>query len=162
MDFEKSQLYISENREKTIELLGDFIATDLLIFWSDDRDVFSRQQKIWQPLLEIFQDAAGFEIKITQCLQAPNNEKCAVFVKNKLQQLSDKRLTACFLTAIKVKSVILGLMMLEEQVSADEIFEAAFLEELYQNELWGAEEEALNSREIIRSELKQIKECLQK
>ena len=159
-DFLKSEQYIKNHRQETIETMLRFASTDLLLFWSDNEDLYRRQLKLWQPFLNDLQKKSGAEVKISQNLEIPNNEQCLLWLKNKLNNLSDKKLTAAFLMAMQIKSVFLGLAVLNNEKSADEIFNAAFLEDIYQNELWGVDEEALNKREAVKEEIIKIKEWL--
>lgn len=159
-DFLKSEQYIKSHRDETIETMLRFASTDLLLFWSDNEDLYERQLKLWRPFLNDLQKKSGAEVKISQTLEIPNNEQCFLWLKNKLNNLSDKKLTAAFLTAMQIKSVFLGLAVLNNEKSADEIFNAAFLEDIYQNELWGVDEEALNKREAVKEEIIKIKEWL--
>ena len=159
-DLSKSEQYIKDHRDETIETMLRFAATDLLLFWSDNSDVNARQLKLWQPFLKCFEKESGAEIKITQSLEIPNNEQCFLWIKNKLDNLSDKELTAVFLMATQVKSVFLGLSILNKEISIDNIFNAAFLEDIYQNESWGIDKEAFEKREKVREELNTITDWL--
>ena len=76
-----------------------------------------------------------------------------------MENLSDRELTAVFLTATKVKSVLLGLSILSGK-SADDIINAAFLEDLYQNEIWGFDTEAIEKRKQIKEEIILIKDWI--
>ena len=53
-------------------------------------------------------------------------------------------------------SVVLGLAFQGRHLGADEVFETAFLDELYQNSLWGKDKEAADRQVAIRSELKNV------
>lgn len=158
IDLLKSEQYIKEHRDETIKTMCDFAATDMLLFWSDRADISQRQWEIWQPFI----DALQVKINISESLQIPDNELFLKFLRSKLSSLKDNELTAAFLAATKLKSVILGLSMLEEKNSIEEVFKAAFLEELYQNEFWGSDEEADKKRMMVKSELQKIREYLYK
>lgn len=162
MDLEKSQLYISQHRRETMETMCKFVSTDLLLFWSDNDDVYAKQQEMWRPLLDLAGQQVGAEAKFTRGLQVPDNELFVLRIRDKLQTLSDKELCGCFLTATKLKSVILGLLMLDKQIEVEKIFTAAIVEELCQNEQWGTDEVTLQKRDEVKKELCEIKEFLQK
>ena len=55
-----------------------------------------------------------------------------------------------------MRSVNLGAALVEGKISADEAFEAAFLEELWQAEKWGKVPEAEDKRQKIKEELREI------
>ena len=52
--------------------------------------------------------------------------------------------------------VILGLAFQTGQITAGDIFQTAFLEELYQNSIWGVDKEAKDRQSAIRTEFKDI------
>lgn len=161
-DCNKSELYISQHRQETQEVLCNFAQTDLLLFWSDNPNVYAGQQKLWQPFIDLLQAESKQKLSISKSLQIPNNELYLLWLKNRLQKFSDKELTAVFLIASLTKSVILGLSILKEKTSVEDIFTAAFWEEIYQNKLWGTDEEALQKREQIKAELQEVREYLYK
>lgn len=158
----KSEQYIKQHRGETIETMCNFAQTDLLFFWSDNPEVYAGQKKIWQPFLDLLQAESKALINVSKTLQMPDNEKYLLWLKSKLQKLSGTELTAVFLAATQMKSVILGLSLLNKKTSVDDIFKAAFWEEIYQNELWGTDEEALQKREQTKAELQKIWEYLNK
>lgn len=162
MDLFKSEQYIKDHRAETIETMCVFAQTDLLLFWSEDDGVYSYQQKVWQPFIDLLQDEIKENLCISKNLQVPNNEKSFSKLKNKLQKMSDKELTVAFLASLQTKSVILGIFLLNKNISTEKVFEAAYLEDIYQNKQWGVDEEALQKREQTRSELQKLKEYLNK
>lgn len=157
-DLLKSEQYIKQHRDETIKTMCRFAATDMLLFWSNETEILKRQQEIWRPYL----DELNVKINISQSLQIPENEIFLQRINSYLEKLSDKKLTAAFLTATLLKSVILGIFILNDEISVEQLFAAAFLEELYQNELWGTDNEAAEKRETVKSELHKIKEYLYK
>ncbi|MBQ8481138.1 MAG: hypothetical protein IJ532_01230 [Alphaproteobacteria bacterium] len=159
-DLLKSEQYIKSHRSETTEIMLRFAATDLLLFWSDNAEVYTRQLNVWQPFLNYFENESGTKIKISQSLEIPDNEQCFLWVKSRLNNLSDRELTAAFLTSALLKSVFLGLSVLNNKINADDIFNAAFLEDIYQNELWGIDKEAFNKREKVRKEISLVKDWL--
>ena len=124
--------------------------------------MYAGQQKLWQPFIDLLQAESKQKLSISKSLQIPNNELYLLWLKNRLQKFSDKELTAVFLIASLTKSVILGLSILKEKTSVEDIFTAAFWEEIYQNKLWGTDEEALQKREQIKAELQEVREYLYK
>ena len=159
-DFLKSEQYIKQHRAETTDIMCRFAATDLLFFWAENEDIYNCQLKVWQPFLDDVKKFSNTEINISRSLQVPDNKAFIDVLKNKTETLTDKQLTAAFLVATRLKSVILGLAFLDKKSEVENIFNAAFLEELYQNELWGTDAEAAEKREQIKSELKKIKEYL--
>lgn len=160
IDIPKSEQYIKSHREETVSIMCKFAITDLLLFWSNNEDLKERQQNVWLPCLSNIKEMSGEAVNITYDLTTPNNEQFILWLKNRLSSLSDKELTASFLAATSLKSVILGLLLSSKIYSVEDTFNAAFLEEIYQNELWGKDEEDVAGREQIKIDLQKIAEYL--
>lgn len=156
----KSEQYIKNHREETIDIMCRFAITDLLLFWSDNNSLNEMQQKVWLPYLNYMREASGEAINTSYSLKIPDNKQFVVWLQNRLNLLSNKELTASFLVSTSLKSIILGLLFLNRNFSVEDIFKAAFLEEIYQNELWGKDEEEITNREEIKKDLQKISEYL--
>lgn len=140
-----------------------FARTDCLLYWSPNEVVFARQQTLWLPILAWVGELIKGELEITKGLDEPiKNRKYAPFFEKIIQNLSDAEFAAFYLAASQMRSIILALALVKGKLSAQEAFEAAFVEELWQAEVWGADEEAEKRRQSIRSELQEIEDYLRK
>ena len=160
MDFLKSQNYIAAHRDETIAEMCRFLQTDTLLFWSDKPDLFAFQQKQWKPILNELNAVFKLDLQITKGLNPPENTQAITELAYCLQKMSDTELTGCFLAALETKSVLLGLLLAKQKISVAETYNAAFLEEIFQNISWGEDTAALNARKITKSHLQQIAEFL--
>ena len=106
MDFIAAEKYVAEHRAEIIESLCRFFATDTLLFWSDEPDLFAYQKTHWQPLLDKLNTVFKIELKITTTLIPPENNKALLQYKKQLETISDKELTVCRIAAAETKSVI--------------------------------------------------------
>ena len=77
-----------------------------------------------------------------------------------METLSDRELTAFYAAALKMRSVLLAAALVKGKINAEEAFRAAFLDELWQAETWGADEEAENRRQTIKNEICEIEKFL--
>lgn len=160
IDIIKSEKYIAQNRDETVKKLIDFFITDTLIFWSNEKKLELKQQKKWQPLLDILQQRFNLKIhKTISLFPADNNDNQKAF-KYLLENMSIKELTACFLTARESKSPLLGLLLAKKQINAIDVFDAAFLEELYQNKLWGTDYTVAEKHKQIKQTLSEIEDYI--
>ena len=160
MDFIKSQQYIAEHRAETINDICRFLDADTLLFWDENEDLSAYQTKYWQPLLHKLKTEFGLDLQTTTGLSPAENEKAGQKFNRLLQSMSDKELTGCFLAASELKSVLLGLLLSKQKINAAEAFQAAYLEEIYQNKFWGEDVAALNAREKSKKMLENIEEYL--
>lgn len=161
-DIEKSAGYIAWHKKETIDNIIKFFVTDMLFFWSANPELKQKQTENWLPLLQKLNDNFGFNLKYSENLiPADNAENSKIFAKV-LNNMSDDELAVCFLAATQTKSTMIGLMMAKSMLSAEEAFKQAYLEEIFQNEYWGVDEEEMQKRQKTKEELRLLEKFLQK
>ncbi len=160
-DLEKAREEIAKNRAEVIERLVQFSMTDLLLFWGQEKDLMERQTKIWGPILAWAEEKMKAKFVTTQGLDVPQeNQTSGYRLKVFLESLSDKELTAFYAAALQMRSVLLAAALVRGKINAEEAFQAAFLDELWQAEIWGSDEEAEKRRQTIKSEIEEIERFL--
>ncbi len=158
---EKTAKEIGKDREEVIDRLVRFSLTDMMLFWGQNEDLLKRQEKIWGPLLEWANEEINTKFIRTQSLDVPEQEKTSGYrLKVFLEKLSDRELAAFYVAALNMKSVLLAAALVKGRINAKQAFEAAYLEELWQAENWGVEEEAEKRRAEVRQELVEIEKFL--
>ncbi len=158
---EKTAKEIGKDREEVIDRLVRFSLTDMMLFWGQNEDLVKRQEKIWGPLLEWANEEINTKFIRTQSLDVPEQEKTSGYrLKVFLEKLSDRELAAFYVAALNMKSVLLAAALVKGRINAKQAFEAAYLEELWQAENWGVEEEAEKRRAEVRQELVEIEKFL--
>ncbi len=161
-DLEKAREEIAKNRAEVIERLVQFSMTDLLLFWGQEKDLMERQAKIWGPILAWAEEKMKAKFATTQSLDVPQENQASGYrLKVFLENLSDKELTAFYAAALQMRSVLLAAALVRGRINAEEAFQAAFLDELWQAENWGSDEEAEKRRQTIKSEIEEIERFLQ-
>ena len=161
-DLEKAREEIAKNRAEVIERLVQFSMTDLLLFWGQEKDLMERQTKIWGPILAWAEEKMKAKFATTQSLDVPQENQASGYrLKVFLENLSDKELTAFYAAALQMRSVLLAAALVGGKINAEEAFQAAFLDELWQAENWGSDEEAEKRRQTIKSEIIEIERFLQ-
>lgn len=157
IDFAAVKKEIEANKKEIVEKLISFSFTDVLLFWSSNEAVKKAQTERWTPVLHWLNGYFDFNLEKTETLTPPeNNKKHLKSFENILMNMSSDRLTAFFLAAVRMKSPLLALALIEGQIDASAAFELAFLEELEQNRRWGEDKEAAESRNQIKNELLEI------
>lgn len=163
ISIEKSQAAIIADRAVLTARLMQFARSDCLLYWSPNEEVFKRQESLWLPVLHWAGELIQGELEITKGLDEPlENRKYAPFFESIIQNLNDAEFAAFYLVASIARSNLLALVFVKGMLLADEVFEAAFVEELWQAEVWGIDEEAEKRRQSIRSELQEIENFLHK
>ena len=162
MDFVEAQKYVGSHRTEIIETLCNYFNDDTLLFWSDKPDLLAYQKEQWQPFLNMLNTVFKIDLVTTTTLFPAKNEEAFLQYKKQVETASDKELTACRIASAEMKSVLLALLLAKQKISAEEAFNAAFLEELYQNKFWGEDVAALNARQKSKDLLQKVEEYLKK
>ena len=81
-------------------------------------------------------------------------------MKNFISNLSDKELAAFYLASLNMKSELLAAALVKGHISAEQAFDAANLEELWQAEHWGKEDVSEQKRQSLKQELCDIEQFL--
>ena len=149
---------VTPQRQELANELAGYIHDDVLRYRSgNDLDLASRQTEMWNPWLNWAEQACGLRLPTTAGMMPVfADDATEHIVKTRLQSLADEQFGCLYRVATLSGSVVLGLAFQERQLGSDDVFETAFLDELYQNSLWGTDEEAAVRQAAIRSELKNI------
>ena len=149
---------VTPQRQALADELTGYIHDDVLRYRSgDDLDLAARQTEMWDPWLSWVEQACGLRLPTTAGLMPVSADDATEhIVRTRLQPLADAQFGCLYRVVTLSGSVILGLAFQERQLGADDVFETAFLDELYQNSLWGTDEEAAERQAAIRSELKDV------
>jgi len=145
-----------EMREKIIADILSFVDTDVLFFRAEYPDnLIKKQNEKWNPVLEWFRKEYGVEPKITSQITPPRQDKkLAKAIGDEVRKMNGRELIAFSKTAGGFTSLILALAVMKRHISVDDAFALSRLDELFQNEMWGEDEEALNSRKLALDEVK--------
>ncbi len=142
-------------------ILG-FGRSDLLCYRADSpAELASRQAQAWEPLLQWMQDAHGVPLRAGQGI-AYIEQPAAVAIKLEalVAAYDDFRLTALDLAAGLTGSLVLALALVEGRLTAGEVFAAAHIDEIFQAEKWGRDEEAEARRARLLDELRRAGDFL--
>ena len=140
--------------------LAGYGDNDLLCYRADDDDLAARQQQLWQPWLEWADSAFGVSLEVATGIM-PVNQPHAGGFHDALQQFDAWRLGALHRAVSLGGSLVLGLGFVAGRLDAEQLFNTAFLDELWQNEKWGRDYEAEDRQNYIRAELAEAARFLQ-
>ena len=155
---------VAQHREEIIERMVNFSLTDTLLFRSPDAvELIEEERKVWDPIVAWAREKMKIDFQTTQSLEAPiENNASLPRLQVFLESLSDKELVAFYEVSKITKSVLLAAAFVKGKVNADETFKAAFLEEIWQADKWGHDEQADKRRDEIKQELKDVEDFLKK
>lgn len=153
---------VAEHREEIIERMVNFSLTDTLLFRNPDAaELIEEERKIWDPIVCWARESIETEFKTSESLEVPlENNASLPHLQVFLESLSDKELAAFYEVSKITKSVLLAAALVKKQVCAEDAFKAAFLEEIWQADKWGHDEEADLRRETIKQELVAVEKFL--
>jgi len=153
---------VSLHRDEIIERMVNFSLTDTLLFRSPNAaELIEEERQIWDPIIDWVQKSVNANYEVSESLDVPQKNNASLpHLQVFLESLSDKELAAFYEVAKITKSVFLAAAMVKKRVTADEAFKAAFLEEIWQADKWGHDEEADKRRELIRKELADVEKFL--
>jgi len=139
-------------RETVIAEVAGYGGTDLLCYRVENpADLRERQDRAWQPLLDRFAAEMEINLSITRSLtpvEQPQESLRRLFAA--VAACDDFRLAGLLSATATTGSVVLGFGLAKAWIDADEAWELAFLDELYQESIWGEDREAAERREHIR------------
>jgi chaperone required for assembly of F1-ATPase len=126
-----------------VEGLVRYGETDLLCYRAEDQRLAVRQAEAWQPMLEWAALALDAPLSITQGLmpvaQAPES---LAALEAAVARHDAAGLAALGVAVPALGSLVLGLALSLGRLDADEAHRLAILDELYQEEFWGSDDEA--------------------
>lgn len=146
---------IGPSREKFANQVVDYADSDLLCYWAEaPDDLVHRQYTVWKPVLDWAADEFGTPFETTAGIIPIEQPREALeAIRKVIQPISDYCLTGVVDLGGRLNSTLLAIAVWKRYLSANEAFHAAFLDEVFQEEQWGEDDEAIQRREGIREEI---------
>ncbi len=128
-----------------------FAAADTVLFFAPQPDELAAlQREKWLPVIERA-NGRGANFSPVSGLDVPDlDDRTRAYLKRRLDALDDGGFSAFCQASGGLKSVILALSVLDGDLTADQAFDLAALEELFQNRFWQTDDEAAAARENRR------------
>jgi chaperone required for assembly of F1-ATPase len=145
---------IAEGSGPLLDILAGFGRTDLLCYRAaHPRDLVARQQQLWQPWLD-WAETLGIALVVTEGL-VPVEQPAASLsrLRQRLERYDFWVLTALQSLVPSLGSVILALAVVEGALDAEQAFALSQLDETFQAERWGLDQEAVRRQEGLRREI---------
>ncbi|WBV42499.1 ATP12 family chaperone protein [Pseudoroseomonas cervicalis] len=136
---------IAADPEASVAALAEYGGTDLLCYHAaGEPRLAERQAREWQPLLDWAALALDAPLKVTSGIMpvAQPPESLAA-LRRALAGRNALELAALGVAIPALGSLVLGLALAEGRLDAAEACRLAFLDESFQQELWGEDAEAL-------------------
>ncbi|MCB4824377.1 ATP12 family protein [Roseicella aerolata] len=156
-----AQERIAPDPGPTVEGLAKFGETDLLCYRAEDRKLAALQAAEWQPLLDWAALQHDAPLRVTTGLMpVPQDPAAIAALRRAVAALSAVELTALGVLVPGFGSLVLGLAVVQRRLEAAEAHRLAILDETFQEEFWGLDEEAAARRRRIAAEAAQAERLL--
>ncbi len=146
---------VGRSRDSVVGHLVAYGGSDLLCYRADHPDeLVARQHACWQPLLDWVAAAWRAELVVTQGVMPVDQPPGAVdALRRAVSALDDLELAVLGSVVPACGSLVLGLAILAGRITPEAAFEAAQLDESFQIERWGEDEELTERRSVLRREI---------
>ena len=123
--------------------------TDTLLYRADpDEPLYAKQQEVWEPIVEAMETRLGAKFtRISGIIHRPQSEETLSALRGELTGQSPFALGSIEMMTHLAASLITGLSAAQKDADALALWNAASLEEEWQAEEWGRDEEAEERRE---------------
>ncbi|HEX7761352.1 MAG TPA: ATP12 family protein [Caulobacteraceae bacterium] len=131
-------------REATAQALADYAGSDLVCYFAEaPRSLVARQEEAWGPLLDWADTELGVALVRAQgILHRGQPEQSLTRARALALEADDFRLAGLAFGAALFGSTILTLALAQGRLTGEEAFELSRLDEAFQEERWGVDEEA--------------------
>ena len=146
---------VTGRRAEVIAEIVKFAETDLTCHRVETpADLATRQENAWQPELDWLKETYGVALTTTNGIMPVVQPDDATQVLSEVVgALNDWELTALHSLTGGLGSIVLGLSVLTGRLAGETAFNHSRLDELYQIEKWGEDNEALAARQAVYNDV---------
>jgi chaperone required for assembly of F1-ATPase len=150
-----AQERIAPDPEPVILELARYGETDLLCYRADlPVALAERQAMVWQPWLDWAERRHGARLKVTAgIIHVAQDTAALVELAGAVAALGPFRLAGLGIVVPALGSLVLGLALADAALDAQAACDAAMLDEMYQEALWGVDAEAAARRAHVRTDI---------
>jgi len=144
---------VAREMQAVAEDLVRYAGSDLLCYRAPDPErLVARQAESWDPLLDWMHERFGARFTLAEGIMFHAQPERAVAAARREIETIDRpiSLAALHVMTTLMGSVVLALAVAHERLSPAEAWAAAHLDEDFQMEVWGEDEEALQRRSVRR------------
>jgi chaperone required for assembly of F1-ATPase len=135
---------VSVQHAEVAEMIAHYADSDLLCYRADSPEgLVKRQAEAWDPLLDWADEAFGARLfPVTGVMHHPQSPKALEILSQHAHDLDAYSLTAFHDLVALSGSFIIGLAALHDKQEVSELWQLSRIDELWQEELWGSDDEA--------------------
>ncbi len=150
-----AQERILPDPEPVVLEIARYGETDLLCYRADGPSVLvNRQQILWQPWLDWAAERYGARLAVTEgVVHVPQAPTALANLAAAVASQGPLALAALGIAVPALGSLVLGLAVAEGALPAAAAHELSILDDLFQEELWGSDDEAVKRRAGVRADI---------
>jgi chaperone required for assembly of F1-ATPase len=154
---------VAAARNAVIQEIARYAGSDLLCYFAEaPQPLVQRQALQWSPLLNWAEQTLGLAFLPTEGISPqPQPPETITHVEYLAAQLDDFRLSAVAFGAALFGSAILSLALERGRLTGEQAFDLSRLDEAFQEEQWGIDEEAAERTANQRAEAVMLDRWLQ-
>ena len=135
-----------------------FIESDLVCYEAyHPEKLRACQLKAWEPVRQIFEEETGVRLNVTRHISFAEQPKAIKEAGNTfVKELPPSKFTAFQALVAPLGSFLIAKAYVEGHITKDEACEAAMVDEIYQADDWGEDEEVVSKREALKKELASV------
>lgn len=147
--------HVRSKREIIIQELVGYANTDLLCYRVEKPDdLKSLQDKMYQESLDSFSSKISVNLKVTyNVVPLKQNPECLSRLTAIVAGFNDFQLAGLLSLTYLSGSIVLGVSMLFGWMDVHAAWRLTFLDEIYQERIWGEDCEASDRREQIKTDM---------
>ncbi|WP_375699024.1 ATP12 family chaperone protein [Pseudophaeobacter sp. TrK17] len=144
---------VTNQHAEVADMLADYGDSDLLCYRADSpQELVARQAAHWDPALDWAEDTLGARLETRQgLLHARQNPAALSVLRDAVHDLNNFQLAAFHDLVSMSGSLVLGFAAAHNWRTADDIWQISRLDETWQEEQWGVDEEAQETAELKRA-----------
>jgi len=146
---------VRPDRERVIAEAAAYGGHDLLCYRADGpAELAVRQNAAWQPLLDWAAQELDAPLTVTTGIASvAQPEASLAALRRAVAAKSDFELVALGAAVKAAGSLVIGLALCAGHINAQAAFDAAQLDETYQREKWGEDQEGTRRRDTVHTDL---------
>ena len=149
---------VADQRKKVEAEFIAHLGNDTIIYRAEQSDELTAlEEKLWQPLYGWVKETFDEDTQTTKnILGHVDNKGLKKKIEHWMAGLDDYHLTALLEAGSLTSSIIIGSALCHGDITAEQAFDAAYLEENYQAQKWAPDEQAAENRAQALNNLKQL------
>lgn len=146
---------VSTQRSAVVDELSAYGASDLLCYREDrDLKLAEYQDQVWQPFLDWAAEMFSVNFVVSKGIMPGDQDQESISkLRDAVDKFDDYQLSGLHTLVTVSGSLVLGLAAAYNQSPLDDIIKASFLDDLWQQDKWGYDEEVAvrlkNHRKLI-------------